>query len=176
MAIRQTLKAYVRDYLKEYGKPGMSRSARGKLLGTAMANYKRDHPRSGMKVKKIKRSSPRRGQGSSPKKGSAGAGPRTKRTVTHMARRKGKKGGRRKHGIPSIATIIVGANALNELGILKLLADSVGPDKNIMDNAQAWAETVKPGDMVDAFLPAVVLMFVRKFIGRGPRFGPITAW
>ena len=125
---------------------------------------------------KFLRGSPRRGQGSSPKKGSAGAGPRTKRTVTHMARRKGKKGGRRKHGIPSIATIIVGASALNELGIMRLIADSFGPDKNIMDNAAAWAANVKPGDMVDAFLPAFILMMIRKFVGPGPKLGPVRTW
>jgi len=79
-------------------------------------------------------------------------------------------------GIPTIATIIVGANALRELGILDLLANAAGPGANIIDEGTKWAGTVKPGDMVDAFLPAVGLMIFRKFMPKGPKLGPIGTW
>ena len=102
------------------------------------------------------------------------------RTVKPMARRKGgrrysrKKG--RKMGIPTIATIIVGANALRELGILDLLAKASGPGANIIEEGTKWAGNVKPGDMVDAFLPAVALLIFRKFMPKGPKLGPIGTW
>ena len=92
-------------------------------------------------------------------------------------RRRGRKGGRgRKMGIPSIATIIVAANAFRELGLLDLIANSAGAGSNIIDEGAKWAGTVKPGDMVDAFLPAVGLMIFRKFMPKGPKLGPISAW
>jgi len=101
------------------------------------------------------------------------------RTVKPMARRRGRRYSRkkgRKMGIPTIATIIVGANALRELGILDLLANAAGPGANIIDEGTKWAGTVKPGDMVDAFLPAVGLMIFRKFMPKGPKLGPIGTW
>ena len=101
------------------------------------------------------------------------------RTVKPMARRRGRRYSRkkgRKMGIPTIATIIVGANALRELGILDLLANAAGPGANIIDEGTKWAGNVKPGDMVDAFLPAVGLMIFRKFMPKGPKLGPIGTW
>jgi hypothetical protein len=122
----------------------------------------------GKKVKKIRRSKSKRTRSTT----------RT-RTVKPMARRRAsrrRKAGRRKMGIPSIATIIVGANALRELGILDLLVKASGPGSNIIDEGAQWAGNVKPGDMVDAFLPAVGLMIFRKFMPKGPSLGPIRTW
>jgi len=96
-----------------------------------------------------------------------------------MPRRRSRKGrGRkgRKTGIPSIATIIVCASAFRELGILDLLQNASGPGANIIDEGAKWAGSVKAGDMVDAFIPAVALMIFRKFMPNGPKLGPIRAW
>jgi len=124
----------------------------------------------GTKVKKIRRSKSKRTRSAT----------RT-RTVKPMARRRsyrkrGSRGGRRKMGIPSIATIIVGASALKELGILDLLVNASGPGANIIDEGAKWAAAVDAGDLVDAFIPAVGLMIFRKFMPKGPSFGPIRAW
>lgn len=124
----------------------------------------------GKKVKKIARTSkPKRARKSTTRT----------RTVKPMARRKsyrkkGRKG--RKMGIPSIATIIVGASALRELGILDLLANAAGPGANIIEEGTKWASNVDAGDMVDAFLPAIGLMIFRKFMPKGPSLGPIRTW
>jgi hypothetical protein len=125
----------------------------------------------GRKVKKVRRTT-RRAHKVRPRA--------SRRQVTHMARRRGgrRKGGKRgrKMGIPSIATIIVGASALRELGILDLLANAAGPGANIIDEGTKWAANVKAGDMVDAFLPAIGLMIFRKFMPKGPSLGPIRTW
>lgn len=95
-----------------------------------------------------------------------------------MARRRSRKGrkGSRKMGIPTIATMVVGANALRELGILDLLIRAAGPGANIIDEGATWAKGVKPGDLVDAFIPAVMLLIFRKFMPKGPKIGPIGTW
>ena len=103
----------------------------------------------------------------------------TSKKVIRMARRRnyrrrGRKG--RKMGIPTIATMVVGANALRELGILDLLIKASGPGSNIIDEGATWAKGVKPGDLVDAFLPAVGLLIFRKFMPKGPKIGPIGTW
>lgn len=124
----------------------------------------------GKKVKKVRRTSKAR----RPRKSTTRTG-----TVKPMARRRGRRYSRkkgRKMGIPSIATIIVGASALRELGILDLLAKASGPGANIIDEGTKWAGSVKAGDMVDAFLPAIGLMIFRKFMPKGPSLGPIRTW
>ena len=126
----------------------------------------------GRRVKKVRRTTRRAARKSSP---------RASKQVSYMAPRKrgrrGRKGGRgRKMGLPSIATIIVAANAFRELGLLDLIANSAGAGSNIIDEGAKWAGSVRAGDMVDAFLPAVGLMIFRKFMPKGPKLGPISAW
>ena len=120
------------------------------------------------RVKRVKMASRRRPAKRQSSKGSGFMGKRGRRG-------KGRKGSR-KMGIPTIATMIVGANALRELGILDLLVNASGPGSNIIEEGSKWAANVKPGDMVDAFLPAVGLLIFRKFMPKGPKIGPIGTW
>jgi hypothetical protein len=80
-----------------------------------------------------------------------------------MARRRRKKG-RKKRGIPSIASILVAVNAANELGLIQAFQTMSGPGGTIVDAANQLAQT-DPMNIIDAIIPAVVIKFARKFTG-----------
>ena len=147
-----------KELIKKYG-----------ISKTAWAVFRsRNSGRRVKKVRKVKMASRRRP-----------AKRQSSKKVVHTGKRgrrgKGRKGGR-KMGIPTIATMVVGANALRELGILDLLIKASGPGSNIIEEGATWAGNVKPGDLVDAFLPAVGLLIFRKFMPKGPKIGPIGTW
>lgn len=71
-----------------------------------------------------------------------------------------KKGGRARFGIPSIAGIVVGVNALNKFGVFDALRDrSMQP---VID-ATTGPNAVQ--DLIDAAVPAIGVAVVRKAVG-----------
>ena len=126
----------------------------------------------GRKVKKVRRVKKASGRRTAKRQ--------TSKKVTTMARRRysrKKKGGRRKMGMPSAASLVVGVNFLNEIGLVDVAKNAAGPGANIIEEGATWAQNVKPGDLVDAMIPVAVLYFFRKFAGPGPNIlGKWKAW